>query len=426
MPADLPERVLVTGSRTWSDVATVHAALTTAASIHPGMVVVHGACPRGADAITDAWCRTHHVPVERWPADWTRGRSAGPARNAAMVAAGACECLAFIHHDSPGATGCAVLAEQAGIPVRRYRQQPRTARHQAALAAAARGWPVFLLGRTKRPVANCPTCPTVEQDPGHDRQACGCLTCHGFYAATTDPHRIAAMLAAVPAGLLAIRTGAPSGLVVVDIDPDHGGVIDRGLMSPTYTVATGSGGWHLYYTHPGYTVASRQMPGREGVDIKADGGYVVIPPSLHPRTRRPYVPVGDRPVEEMRPRLLAAITAPSAPSPSTPVVAARPTPRTASSGRGRITSPTALLAALLHRVTTAPPGRRRATLYGAAHGVARLIAANTLDTPTGVATLVDAGRAAQQNDRDIRAAIAGAFRDEAVPLTSTDFPGEVA
>src|SRR5258705_13335559 len=57
------------------------------------------------------------------------------------------------------------------------------------------GWPVFVLGRAKRPVANCAACRAAE--PDHDRQACRCLTCHGFYAASTDPARVAAMLAAL-------------------------------------------------------------------------------------------------------------------------------------------------------------------------------------------------------------------------------------
>ena len=57
----------------------------------------------------------------------------------------------------------------------------------AALALAAEGYPVFLLGRTKRPVANCPACPKADAEPSHDPEACRCLTCHGFYAATRDP-----------------------------------------------------------------------------------------------------------------------------------------------------------------------------------------------------------------------------------------------
>ena len=70
------------------------------------------------------------------------------------------------------------------------------------------GWPVFVLGRSKRPVANCRACKSA--GAAHDPGACSCLTCHGFYAATTSPARLAAMLAKVPGGVLAIRTGAVS------------------------------------------------------------------------------------------------------------------------------------------------------------------------------------------------------------------------
>ncbi|WP_226361563.1 bifunctional DNA primase/polymerase [Pseudonocardia sp. ICBG1142] len=287
----------------------------------------------------------------------------------------------------------------------------------AAVAAVDRGWPLFVLGRSKRPVANCARCRAA--DPSHDRQACGCLTCHGFYAATLDPARIAAMLAAVPGGLLAVRTGAPSGLVVVDIDPRHGGRLDPALMPPTLGAATGGGGWHLYYRHPGIPVVSRALPGRDGVDIKADGGYVVLSPSVHPDTGQAYrwLPA-PRPVIEMPPALRGLVlTAPtSQPEPSAPPTespAPRPIP-TGNWGRG-ISSPDALLAATLATVRTAPKGRRRATLYGAARGLARMVAAGALTRTAAVAALTDAGHAAQQTERDIHAAITGGFRDEGVP-----------
>ena len=61
-------------------------------------------------------------------------------------------------------------------------------------------------------------------------------------------------------------------------------------MAPTAAVATGGGGWHLYYRHPGGPLLAA-LPGRAGVDVKADGGYVVAPPSVHPGTGR-AVPVG--------------------------------------------------------------------------------------------------------------------------------------
>ncbi|MGH8879525.1 MAG: bifunctional DNA primase/polymerase, partial [Stackebrandtia sp.] len=97
-------------------------------------------------------------------------------------------------------------------------------RHDVTLTAAreyiGRGWPVFVLGRSKRPVANCRDCPPGRA--GHDGDTCRCLTCHGHQAATLNPERVRAMLAAVPYGLLAVRTGAIADLVVVDIDPRNG------------------------------------------------------------------------------------------------------------------------------------------------------------------------------------------------------------
>jgi hypothetical protein len=83
--------------------------------------VVHGACPTGGDAIADRIATDLGLTVERHPARWRRyGRSAGYRRNAAMVAAGADVCLAFIRDASPGASMTARLAEEARIPVRRH------------------------------------------------------------------------------------------------------------------------------------------------------------------------------------------------------------------------------------------------------------------------------------------------------------------
>lgn len=132
-----PFRVLITGSRDWNDHLAVHEALTRARWDAGGpMVVVHGACPSGADAIAGWWARQYpHLDVteERHPVDWNhQGRRAGLRRNADMVALGADLCLAFIApctkrlcpkrgpHGSHGASHCADLAEAAGIPVRRF------------------------------------------------------------------------------------------------------------------------------------------------------------------------------------------------------------------------------------------------------------------------------------------------------------------
>ncbi|MFC9287253.1 SLOG family protein [Streptomyces sp. NPDC057052] len=126
-----PYRVLVTGSRDWDDVTTIGAAIEQAvidAGPRP-VLVVHGACPTGADRHADHYARWMrgkgcHVDVEQHPADWRPGgafdRSAGFRRNAEMVQLGADVCLAFIRNGSRGASHTASLAEQAGIPTRRW------------------------------------------------------------------------------------------------------------------------------------------------------------------------------------------------------------------------------------------------------------------------------------------------------------------
>ena len=126
-----PYRVLVTGSRDWTDDRAVRHAIASAvldnAPADAPVILVHGACPRGADAHAAAWASLaaadgrRSVVAEAHPADWERhGKAAGFRRNADMVHLGANICLAFIKNGSRGASHTAALAEQAGIPTRRF------------------------------------------------------------------------------------------------------------------------------------------------------------------------------------------------------------------------------------------------------------------------------------------------------------------
>lgn len=117
-------RVLVTGSRDWSDAVVLSWALTRTAIdpetrlLRPDLVVVHGDCPTGADAMAQSFCEFLGVPTERHPADWSKyGRGAGPIRNQEMVDLGADLCLAFPLPGSRGTANCMKLARAAGIPV---------------------------------------------------------------------------------------------------------------------------------------------------------------------------------------------------------------------------------------------------------------------------------------------------------------------
>ena len=113
-------RLLVTGSRTWDDPRTIGQALAVILARHRGgVLLVHGGCPRGADAIAAACAaRTPGYKIEAHPADWHRyGRAAGHRRNAEMITLGADGCAAFIRAASPGSTTTVRLAEAAGIPI---------------------------------------------------------------------------------------------------------------------------------------------------------------------------------------------------------------------------------------------------------------------------------------------------------------------
>jgi hypothetical protein len=129
MTAPGPYRILVTGSRDWPDddeLLPYELGLAIGDGSREGrrVVIVHGACPTGADALADRLARDHGFDVEPHPADWERhGKTAGPIRNREMTEAGADVCLAFVKDCSPGATGCADMAERAGIPVRRFERR---------------------------------------------------------------------------------------------------------------------------------------------------------------------------------------------------------------------------------------------------------------------------------------------------------------
>lgn len=124
-------RVLVTGSRTWDDAATIRQALEVVADAAiranvPMVTVAHGACPNGADELADQWVRWYRggtlVLAERHPALWQKyGKRAGIVRNEQMIATRPDLLLSFIRDDSPGATHCTELAMEAGVPVRLWR-----------------------------------------------------------------------------------------------------------------------------------------------------------------------------------------------------------------------------------------------------------------------------------------------------------------
>jgi hypothetical protein len=88
-----------------------------------------------------------------------------------------------------------------------------------------------------------------------------------------------------PDANLGVVTGTVSGIAVLDVDPRHGGEAAlarleerRGPLPITPEVRTGGGGRHLWFDL-GSALASTVVG--SGLDLKADGGMVVAPPSVH-------------------------------------------------------------------------------------------------------------------------------------------------
>lgn len=114
------------------------------------------------------------------------------------------------------------------------------------------------------------------------------LAPNGFKDAARDEVTIRRWLNAAPWMNVMLPTGREQGFVVVDLDPAHGGMDamgrleDRhGHLPETLIAYTGGAGVHLYFQAPASPL--RNSAGRigPGIDVRADGGYVVAPPSRH-------------------------------------------------------------------------------------------------------------------------------------------------
>ncbi|MGV0790484.1 bifunctional DNA primase/polymerase [Mycolicibacterium sp. XJ1819] len=148
---------------------------------------------------------------------------------------------------------------------------------------------------------------------------------HGFLDATTDLATVVSWWSGRFRGLN-IGGRVPENVVVVDIDPRHGG--DKALAElerrhgPLPEVfgsvsGRGDGGRHYWFAKPpGVKLSSKLLA---GIDVKThETGYVVLPPSIHPVSGKPYTIVKGR-IRPMPGWLTRALT----PQPPQPVPSSR-------------------------------------------------------------------------------------------------------
>lgn len=137
-------------------------------------------------------------------------------------------------------------------------------------------WPIFPIYSALNHKCTCnnPTCSSPAKHP---------LTHNGFYSATTNTVTNSDWLRKFNNCNWAIATGRQSNLIVVDVDLlKKGAESIKQLKIPiTYTVLTGNG-YHYYFKLPLKYHNLRSFNSiLPGIDIKANFGYVLVPPSTH-------------------------------------------------------------------------------------------------------------------------------------------------
>ena len=180
-----------------------------------------------------------------------------------------------------------------------------------ALHYAGKWWPVLPL-HTLLPTTRVCTC---RQGPACTSFAKHPIPMNGVKAATNDVTVIKQWWQKQPSANIGIATG--HGLLVVDIDPRHGGSLEqlakRFSLPDTAMVRTGSAGWHLYFAFSGDLKNSASKLG-EGIDTRGTNGYVVAPPSLH-ATGNYYAWANQLPPTPLPQSLLDALSSPTKPKP---------------------------------------------------------------------------------------------------------------
>lgn len=162
----------------------------------------------------------------------------------------------------------------------------------AALLYADRGWRVFPNHKPTIAPNGTVTCSCKDSEDCPERHR-GKHPRIGAWQrkATTSPAQLRRWWKEHPGTNIGIATGWDSDLIVLDVDIGQGfqhlqAWENEGKFLPkTVTVKTGSGGHQFYFRFPDLDFDPKtkaQLCGCKDIDVRADGGQVVAPPSLHP------------------------------------------------------------------------------------------------------------------------------------------------
>jgi hypothetical protein len=247
-----------------------------------------------------------------------------------------------------------------------------------ALYYAGLGWRIiplhcFLAGRCS---CGDPECPSPAKHP---------RIRGGVASATTDPDTIRIWWRRWPGSNIGTEVGR-RGMVVIDIDPQHGGRVedlplsDTDLITPT--ARTGGGGLHLIWRAPfglTFSNSSKRLP--DGIHVRADRAYIVASPSLHVSGRRYAWQPGRAPWEvESRPlpNALLPLLKIKQELCSRETIPVPRLPDSSLNGEGRHPYVAAALRSELDKVTGARESTRNNTLNESAFNLGQFIEAGLL------------------------------------------------
>lgn len=188
---------------------------------------------------------------------------------------------------------------------------------------------------------------------------------------------------------IGLATGARSGCWVLDIDGEAGitsllHLASRyGRLPITVRQDTGKGG-HLFFKWPGELpwggeIRPSASKFAEGLDVRGQGGYVVLPPSIHPSGRAYRWVDGCNPYEmgfAVAPMWLLRLVAPPPPPKVQQRSLLHHEPSARAGGNGYALG---ALDAARAEIASSPQGQHNVTLHRNAYGVGRLVAAGELD-----------------------------------------------
>ncbi len=219
----------------------------------------------------------------------------------------------------------------------------------------------------------------------------------GVHDATTDPARLAELFNNPRAELVAIATGTPSGISVLDIDRQHDGLIwwqeNRHRMPSTRAWRTRSGGLHIAMKHRPElrTVAIGQIG--QGIEIRSTGSSAIYWPASG------FPTLCDTPPAAWPSWLLPPPRPAPEPHPWRDDESQRPPEHVEAS-----------LAGLVRNVATAGAGERNARLHWSACRAAEMSARGEIARRHAEAVLIEAASRCGLDYREAAATVASAYR----------------